>query len=276
MKRLLPLLFMLFSAGGIFAAENVLIVADKADEMPKLRKLLSTDGRKVDQVGQKQLDVKTLKNYDAVAVYIHEVILEPVETALIDYTQNGGRLVVVHHALASAKMKNPRWLKFLGVALYPRNDPQAPWLVSAEATFDLINLAPKHFITSNKIEYPKKVAYRSERGNISGSEFPAFTMTDTEIFHNQRQTDLSDKTLLLAYRLEGERAEKLPKNVPAFEESAGWLKPSGKGWIVYLQQGHSSKDFGHPIFSRILLNALDWKPKEAVPLSEIAPLKLRP
>ena len=237
---------------------NVLILADKSDEMPELGQLIQRGGWGTTQLAQKDWNTSAF-GFDAIVVYIHEPMLEPVEKALIDYAGQGGRLVVVHHALASAKMQNPRWLEFLGVRIFPRTDPVAPWFVSGDVTFTVVNLAPKHFITSNGIKYDETVSYRSATRQEVNGEFPAFVMEKSEVFHNQRNTDGDAKILLLAYRLDEPNAGELPANVPAFEETAGWLKKTGKGWTVYLQPGHAPKDFQHPVFGQILLNALVWK-----------------
>jgi len=245
--------------GVVKSGGNALIIADKADEMPELRKLIQSGGWVTIQIAQKDWDTST-SGFDAVVVYIHEPILEAVEKALIDYAEQGGRLLVVHHALASAKMKNPRWLKFLGVSIVPKSAPDYPWFVSGDnITFTVVNLMPKHYITSNGIKYDKKTAYRSLTRKELNGEFSAFVLERSEVFHNQRNTDADTKIPLLAYQLDAAQAEKLPANVPAFDETAGWLKKTGKGWTVYLQPGHTSSDFRHPVFGKIILNALDWK-----------------
>ncbi len=262
MKSLLTLFVSLCSLFALDAAEpsrKALILADKADEMPELRQLVADGGWSVTQLAQKDWDVASAAEFGAIIVYIHEPILEPVEKALIDFAEQGGRLLVVHHALASAKMKNPRWLEFLGIKISPRSDPNAPWFVSGDVPFTVVNLAPKYYITSHGVEYDKTVAYRSATRKELDGEFPAFVLEHSEIFHNQRNTDGDAKIPLLAYRLDGPASKDLPGNVPMFEESAGWLKKTGKGWTVYLQPGHATTDFRHPAFGRILLNALDWK-----------------
>ena len=33
-----------------------------------------------------------------------------------------------------------------------------------------------------------------------------------------------------------------------------------KGWIIYLMPGHTQKDFENPTYSRIVLNAIIYKP----------------
>jgi len=237
--------------------KNALILADKVDEMPELRKLIQSGGWTVTQLAQKDWNTST-SGFDAIAVYIHEPILEAVETALIDYAEQGGRLLVVHHALASAKMQNPRWLAFLDIKIVPKTAPDAPWFVSADIAFTVVNLAPKHYITSNGVEYDKTAAYRSTNRKELNGEFPAFVLEQSELFHNQQNMDADAKIPLLAYQMDATQAGELPSNVPAFDETAGWLKKTGKGWTVYLQPGHAPTDFQHPAFGRILLNALDW------------------
>lgn len=77
------------------------------------------------QLAQKDWDIST-NDLDAVVVYILAPILPAVEQALINYAEQGERLLVVHHSLASAKMQNPRWLDFLGVRILPATSPDAP------------------------------------------------------------------------------------------------------------------------------------------------------
>ena len=36
----------------------------------------------------------------------------------------------------------------------------------------------------------------------------------------------------------------------------GWLRPAGKGWVIYLMPGHTVHDFENPIYGRIVLNAI--------------------
>ena len=261
-RTLLLLLFIspcpLFALNAAEPIHKALLLADTADEMPELRQLIQSGGWNATQLAQKDWDASTT-GFEAIVVYIHEPILETVETALIDYAEQGGRLVIVHHALASAKMRNPRWLEFLGVKIVPKSSPDAPWFVSGDIAFTVVNLAPKHYITSNGVQYDKTVTYRSATRKELDGEFPAFVLERSEIFHNQRNTDGNAKIPLLAYRHDGPEAKELPGNVPAFEESAGWLKKTGKGWTVYLQPGHAASDFKHPAFGRTVLNALDWK-----------------
>jgi trehalose utilization protein len=44
------------------------------------------------------------------------------------------------------------------------------------------------------------------------------------------------------------------------QDRAGWMMPAGRGWIFYFQPGHNARDFEHPSFLQILVNAIEWKP----------------
>ena len=64
-----------------------------------------------------------------------------------------------------------------------------------------------------------------------------------------------NRTLLLGLRYTD------PKSGQVYEQShAGWVKPSGRGTIIYLLAGHSSLDFQNPTYAQIVLNAVVWTP----------------
>jgi type 1 glutamine amidotransferase len=44
------------------------------------------------------------------------------------------------------------------------------------------------------------------------------------------------------------------------QNTAGWIKPAGKGWIFYLGPGHRVKDFESPACAQLVLNAMIFKP----------------
>ena len=241
-----------------YAQKPVLFLSDEKGELPVLTGLLSDEGYAVSEATQEGA-LPELARFDAVVVYIHKPLTEPVETALIDYAKKGGRLLVLHHAIASAKMRNPRWLKFLGIALFPRNDVEHPWSVSAEVTHTMVNLAPKHWITTHKVKYDRTVDYQSKTRPEYRGRFGAFDLPNTEIFHNQRFIDGDAKTILFGYLLEGDTAAQLPANVPSCEETSGWFKQTGTGLVFYLQAGHAAHDFENPNFKRVILNCLEWE-----------------
>jgi len=245
------------------AQTKVLFLSDEKGELPVLTELLADNGYAVSEATQGM--PPKLAEFDAVVVYIHEQLTEPVETALIDYARGGGRLLLLHHAIASAKRRSPKWLEFLGIAIFPRDHPRHPWLVSAEVTHTMVNLAPGHWITTNGMDYDRTVEYHSKTRAKYRGRFKAFDLPNTEVFHNQRFTDGEAKTILFGYRLTGEAAAALPSNVPACEETSGWLKRTGRGMVVYLQAGHAAHDFENARFARAVLNCLEYDGKGGGP-----------
>lgn len=249
-----------FSNGPFVRADesptrSVLIVGDKADEIPALKDMLSKNGYDVEQAAQKTMDAD-LADYDAVIVYIHSVIVSEVEHNLIDYVNGGGRMLVIHHAIASAKWNNPKWLELVGIKMAPRNDPARPWKVSGPVGVNhtMVNLKPGHFITSNGIEYEREVDYVSPDDPDLKGRFKAFDIPETEIFHHQTHTDRDKKTILFGYRFEDAETD-----ATVMEDTSGWYKPVGRGHLFYLQPGHENRDFNHPQFGQVMRNCLDWE-----------------
>jgi hypothetical protein len=233
--------------------ERILIIADEWPQMDTMAARLGERGqfdfRKAEQDGF-DLD---LSDFEFVFVYVHKPLVRDVEKALIDYTHDGGSLIVLHHGIASAKMENPDWLEFLGIELFPRDHVQFPWGVMANTVHTMVNLYPGHFITSNGIRYGKTIPFHSEYDTVFHGDYPAFDLFDTEIFLNQRIT--SDQTRILFGFTDTDRSRMQP--------TSGWYKPSREGMIFYYQAGHSVADFENENFIRILLNTLEWEPDQA-------------
>lgn len=240
---------------------SVLLLADAADELPTLARRLDAEGYRVERSDQK--NVKTpFDRFHAVVVYVHRPLTKPIETALIDYAQAGGRLLALHHAIASAKMANPKWLAFLGVSIAPRNAAKYPWYVSADITYTMVNLAPGHFITTHGLTYEKEVDYVSPDLPKLKGKFPAFDLPHTELFHHQCSTDGDAKTILFGYRLDSPLPADAPRGLARMEDAAGWCKRTGKGWTFYLQPGHAEHDFDNANLMQIILNCLAWSNKK--------------
>lgn len=236
---------------------SVLIVADEWEPMEALSDLLRTGGdynvRRVDQSGP-DLD---LRQFGAVFVYVHTVLQAHIEDALIDYALDGGRLVMLHHTIASAKVANPKWLRFTGIHIAPRDDPGHPWRV-VRGTHTVVNLQPGHYITSHSVPYDRTVVYRpSDVPSVPGA-YPALDLHDTEVFLNQHFTDGREKTVLLGFQV----TDPQTGNVIT-QDRSGWYKSVGKGWLFYLQPGHAASDFRHSGFGQIILNCLDWEPSRS-------------
>ena len=245
-------------------ADEAMILADHDDELPPLAELLTDIGYDLTRAGQKDKDLNLdgLADFDVIFVYVHTRMVPDVERALIAYANGGGRLIVLHHALASAKMANPGWLDFLGVKLYPRNHADHPWLVSGDVTHTMVRLIPDHFITTRKMKYDRRVEYQSPtRPSVKGT-FDAFDLPETEIFHNQRLVDRPDRVCLFGYKQADEVARTLPDNIPAMEDTSLWYMPTGRGWTFYLQAGHTTRDFMQPNFQQLIRNCLDWQPEK--------------
>lgn len=245
---------------------TVLLVTDHAGELPTLTTLLEKNGYEVKFRPQKEIDAP-ITGYHAVFVYVHKTLLPQAETELVNYAKGngakgGGRLIVLHHGLASAKAKNLKWLDLLGVKFYPRDDKKYPWCVTDPTNFRVVNLMPEHYITSHKVEYDKKTEYTSrDRPNLAGS-FPAFDLPHTEVYHNMQSTDGNAKVILLGSQFKADADDPDAAKKPTMEETAGWYKRTGRGWTFYFQMGHSEADFRNPSYAQILLNCLAWQPDD--------------
>jgi hypothetical protein len=226
----------------------VLVVHDEAEPMQKLAEGLSDwHGIAAELVDQQ--DFKAIGERQAVFMYVHKPLLDHVETALIDYAEYGGRLIVLHHGIASAKIQNPRWLKFLGIQIQPRDDPQHPWKV-LRGTYELVNLAPKHFVTGNKVSYPARVHYTPSDAPAAQQSLPALELPHTEIFLNHIFVDGREKIVLFGFRTEVDGEVYM-------QDRAGWLKRTRAGTTFYFQPGHYAKDYTRD-YVQILANAMLW------------------
>ena len=243
MKRI-ALLFLAASA-ALPAPARVLIVADEIPAMEVLAARLKT-GAKVEctVVEQKAMPAR-LYPFDTLIVYVHRDLDAKVERASIDFAQGGGKLILLHHSISSNKRKNQEWFPFLGVRL-DEGDVSAggyKWIEGVE--WEMVNLAPKSAITTQGVEYPATVAYRGERK-------PAFQLDDSEVYLNHHLS--GPRTILLGLQF------KDPKTgVEYQQDTAGWYRRAGKGWVMYFMAGHSVKEFGNPAYARILVNAVRAK-----------------
>ncbi|MCX7044168.1 MAG: ThuA domain-containing protein [Candidatus Sumerlaeota bacterium] len=229
-------------------------MADETKPMQILAAFLRDEAKYDPQIIEPARLESNLAPYAAVFMYIHGPMDARVEKILADYARGGGRLVILHHGLASARMKNPEWLRLTGIRISPRDDPKTPWRVVSETTFSLVNLNPTHYITSHNVEYSGRVEYQS--ADTSGpAQFPVLDLPKTEIFLNQQFTDGREKTVLFGFRGVD------PKTGELFmQDRGGWLKPTDRGWVFYLQAGHAESDFRNRNYCQIIWNCLTWKP----------------
>jgi len=253
MLRPFLLLTGLLLTGSAFTAAEVLIVADEFPAMKWLADTLKTrEGISGRVVAQTNLPPQ-LAGFRAVIVYIHGNLDARTEQALIDYTRAGGKLIVLHHSISSGKRKNAQWFKFLGVALPEADVSQGGYKWIEPVTLDLVKLAPDHFITTNRVVYPTRIGWRGGGTGQDEPSLPGFTLHESEVYLNHVLTE--PRTQLLGFRYTDAKSGQV-----WMQSHAGWVKPADRGWIVYLLPGHSVKDFEHPAYARIVLNAVIWKP----------------
>jgi len=74
-------------------------------------------------------------------------------------------------------------------------------------------------------------------------------LKNTEIFLNQKFTDIGKKKLLFGFSTE---------NGSIMQPTAGWYEPKSKGWLFYFQAGHQIADYENKKFIQILRNTIEW------------------
>ncbi len=255
--------------------KRVLIVMDEREQMETLAKYLK-DKSGIDST---IVDQKTVpddwSHFDAVIGFVHGALQEPIELKIIDYTKNGGRYVCLHHMISSGKSKNKYYFDFLGVRMTEIENAREPsepgghyaWREPVDIT--VVNLNPSHYITSHDVTWPEKTTFRTtgtspnsagpnSTSPSSGTEreYPALTLHG-EAYMNVLFAD-TDKTVLLGLKYLDDR-----NNAQYMQQAEGWLKPAGKGCIVYLQPGHFTQEFQVPAVSQMVLNAILWQPKKS-------------
>ncbi len=232
---------------------DLLIVADEWDQMKPLQAFLEADGHAVTTAEDKDVEAD-LSNYYAVFMYVHKVVEQNAIDAMIAYANSGGRLVILHHGMASAKLKNPDWLEFAGMHIVPKDGEVNPWTLMVDVTHELVRLDPRHYISTNGVDYPTTTEYTSSDAPSKKVTFPSITFTGTEFFKNQHFADGREKTVLFGTKCTTKDGEVV------MQDRGGWVKPSGKGWTFYFQPGHLPQDFEQEAYRQILRNCLTWEP----------------
>ncbi len=115
-----------------------------------------------------------------------------------------------------------------------------------------MNLNPNHFIMTNRVAYPASFPYTTT--NAPGRDsLPGFTLEHSEVYLNHIHT--APRTLLMGFRYTDEKSART-----YMQDRAGWIKPAGKGWVIYLMPGHTKNDFENPTYGRIVVNGVIYKP----------------
>lgn len=252
LKRILPLTLAFLVASVATAASKVLLVADEFPAMRTLVAALETGGidpqLECSLVSQDDLPAD-LQVFDAVFVYIHGSLKADPEQAFIQYARDGGRLILLHHSISSGKRKNQDWFGFLGVEL-PEGDVVQGGYEWREGVPLQVFATSDHFITSHRIQWLETV----EDG--AGKVRPAETFEDSEVYLNHVMK--GPRTILLGLRYSH------PVTGRTYvQETAGWVRRAGRGWLFYFMPGHGEREFQSPVYRQILVNTLLWKPDPA-------------
>lgn len=235
---------LLILAAPALAATDVLMVADEIPAMEVLAKQLKTRiGVGSIIITQDKLPAD-LSVFPTVLVYIHKDITEPAETAFIAYAKGGGNLVLLHHSISSGKRKNKFWFPFLNIELPEKPYAEGGYKYFDPAAFDVINLAPAHYITTHEVTFPAKTEFQ-------GASHPSFPVTETEVYLNHVFT--GPRTTLLGIRYTDKTTGKVYE-----QPTAGWYRPAEKGTVMYFMVGHNASDFDIPVYAQILANAVKF------------------
>ncbi len=252
-----------FALPAAAASKRVLIVMDEREQMEALAKYLKAKGGVESTIVDQKALPEDWSGFDAVVGYIHGALQEPTELKIIEYTKNGGRYICLHHSISSGKAKNKHYFDFLGVRLTGTDKAREPsqpgdhyaWREGVDIT--VVKLNPTHYITTTNVTWPEKTMFRLE-GDAAERERPSLTLKHAEAYMNHGFTDGNEKIILLGLKYLDDRNGAL-----YMQPHEGWLKPSGKGWIVYLQPGHSTHEFEQPAVAQMILNAITWTPSAA-------------
>jgi hypothetical protein len=250
---LLALSLLLASAAATLAQAEVLIVTDEFPAMQILAARMKNEEHLESKVVSQKEMPTNLVSFSAVVVYIHGALARQAEDAFIDYARGGGKLVLLHHTISSSKRQNPHWFSFLGISLPEGDVKQGGYKWIEGVTLDYVNLNPNHFIMTNRLSYPSRITYQSTNAPAGGNLLTGFTLSGSEVYLNHVHTE--PHTLLMGLKYTDAQT-----GTSYSQDRAGWIKPAGKGWIIYLMPGHTAQEFENPIYGRIVLNAIIHQP----------------
>lgn len=241
------LLLMLLLIGRPLPAADVLIIKDELPQMQVLADVLRHQGGyEVTLADQEQLPAD-LSRYHAVILYLHFGLYEKTESAAMAYAQQGGRLIVLHHSISSGKRANAYWFDFLKIRLEAKPLLAGGYAYREPIDLQLVNLQPKHYITSHNVHWPETAAYNSRT-------LPAVTLTNTEVYLNHILADDRDRTILCGFRYYDQETGRW-----FLQDRAAWLKKSGNGSVFFFMFGHKNNDFENSVVTHIILNSISFR-----------------
>lgn len=236
--------------------DSVVIVADEWPQMEILGDFLHQNGGlEVEKAEQDQMP-EDLSSYRAVFMFIHGAMEREAGLRMIEYAEKGGRLIVMHHGISSKKRLVPEWMNMLGVHLPSKEEePEEFYTWIHDVDYDLVNLQPKHYITSHKIHWPIQTDYRSSDAPSRSASYPAWNIINSEVFINHNFKDGREKTVLCGFKFKDPKTGEW-----IMQDRGGWYKSVGRGWVFYFQPGHTTNDFQEKIYCQMIMNCITWKP----------------
>ncbi len=237
---------------------DVLIIQDELPQMKVLAGFLQEKGNLSVTVRDQASLPQDLSAYRAVLLFVHKDLQETTERAIIDYTQKGGRLICLHHSISRVKAANKFYFDFLGVRL--DQGPMAAGGYAYKASgWSLVNLNPRHYVTNFQVDWTETTAYTpSDSPSVEGT-YPSIRLADdSEVFVNHKFTDGREKTVLCGLVYHDKETSRT-----YMQDRGAWIKPQGKGTIVYFMPGHAASDYQRSGISQMILNAIRWTPDAA-------------
>jgi hypothetical protein len=253
MSRLTYWSILCFGAFRLLGEAEVLIVADEIPAMEVLAQHLQQDAQLTSRIVTQTNLPANLQVFSTVTVYIHRVLLEATETNLINYTTNGGKLLVLHHSISSGKRQNKYWFGFLGLQLPQGKLAEGGYTWIEPASWDVVNINPSHYVTTHRCNYDGAIAFGPTAKETDHHRLNAFHLDDSEVYLNHDL--LSPRTLLLGLKYTDPSSGKT-----YLQDRAGWHMKSGRGQVFYFMPGHSAREFNHPVYRQLLLNAILYRP----------------
>jgi hypothetical protein len=240
--------------GSLSAGENrILIIQDELPQMEVLAEFLENRGGfSVEIVDQRHVP-ESLAVYQAVIVFIHGKVLEPAEVAFIEYTREGGCCICLHHTISRSHGANRYLFDFMGIDLKTGPAEEGGYEWREGETLELVNLNPRHYITSHEVEWGAPVSYTSSDQPAAPIMAPSIVLPDTEVYLNHGFRDGREKTVLAGFIFKDEANGRV-----YMQDRGAWFKPFGQGFLFYMQPGHSAADYGNPNIAQMILNAIVW------------------
>lgn len=224
----------------LMADFDVLAVADELPAMDVLARAMYDRARARLRITTQDVLPADMAQYPAVMVYIHKEITPQAEHAFLNYVNQGGRLILIHHSISSGKRVNKDWLPAFEISL-----PTDSYKYFEGIDVDFVNLAPDNFVTSNGLKWRNQFQYKDQK--VDG-----FELHHTEAYINH--VFQGPRTILLGMKCTD------PKTGQVYmQDTGGWYKKVGKGTVFYFMPGHNAFDFDNVVYAQILANSLLMK-----------------